>query len=170
VQVATPDLRNEEARFLVAFFRFQVGLLKTQQSKNVNASKQVDMLIRDTADFRGEVIARLRKLVLSADAGIVEEWKWMGTPTYSKNSVICIMNPHKGKVKMTFSHGAALADPDKLFNAGLGGKQWRAIDLFEGDKINERALKALVKEAVAYDARKAKSAATKGKSKPRKSK
>jgi hypothetical protein len=116
------------------------------------------------------VLARIRKLILSADAGIVEEWKWMGTPTFSKNSVLCIVNPHKGKVKVTFSHGAALRDPDKLFNAGLGGKQWRAIDFFERDKINERALKALVKEAAAYDALKAKSSASKAKSKPRKSK
>jgi hypothetical protein len=136
----------------------------------MNASKQIDKLIGDTTDWRGDVLARIRKLVLGADAGIVEEWKWMGTPTFSKNSVICIMNPHKGKVKMTFSHGAALQDPNKLFNAGLEGNQWRAIDLFEGDKINERALKALVKEALAYDALKAKNSASKPKSKPRSSK
>lgn len=136
----------------------------------MNASKQVDKLIRDTGDWRGEVMARIRKVILSADAGIVEEWKWMGTPTFSKNSVICIMNPHKGKVKVTFADGAALKDPDKLFNAGLGGKKWRAIDLFEGDKINERALKALVKEAAAYDASAAKASASKRISKPRKSK
>jgi hypothetical protein len=136
----------------------------------MNASKQVDKLIRDTGDWRGEVLAKIRKVILSSDAGIVEEWKWMGTPTFSKNSVICIMNPHKGKVKVTFADGAALQDPDKLFNAGLGGKKWRAIDVFEGDKINERALKALVKEAAAFDALKAKAAASKRKAKPRKSK
>jgi hypothetical protein len=136
----------------------------------MNASKQVDKLIRDTGDWRGEVLAKIRKVILSADAGIVEEWKWMGTPTFSKNSVICIMNPHKGKVKVTFADGAALLDPDKLFNAGLGGKKWRAIDLFEGDKINERALKALVKEAVALDALTAKVPASKRKSKVRNSK
>lgn len=94
----------------------------------------------------------------------------MGTPTYYKNGLICLMNPHKGKVKLTFDHGAAFKDPDKLFNAGLEGNQRRAIDFFEGDKINERALKTLVKEALAYDALKAKSSATKGKSKPRESK
>jgi hypothetical protein len=110
------------------------------------------------------MIAKLRKVILSADPDIAEEWKWMGTPTYSKNSVLCIMNPHKGKVKITFAHGAALRDPEKLFNAGLGGKQWRAIDIFEGDKISERALKALVKEAAAYDAAKAKGSAKKRKS------
>jgi hypothetical protein len=129
----------------------------------VNASKQIDNLIRDTTDWRGEVLARLREIVLSADSGIVEEWKWMGTPTWSKNSVICIANPHKGKVKLTFSDGAALQDPDKLFNAMLEGNKWRAIDFFEGDKINERALKALIKEAVAYDALKARGSAGKTK-------
>lgn len=87
----------------------------------------------------------------------------MGTPTYYKLGLICVMNPHKGKVKLTFDHGAAFEDPDKLFNAGLEGNQRRAIDFFEGDKINERALKALIKEALAYDALKAKSAATKKK-------
>ena len=142
----------------------------SDMAKNTNASEKVDNLIRETTDWRGAVLAKVRKAILSADAGIVEEWKWMGTPTFSKNSVICIMNPHKGKVKVTFSHGAALRDPDKLFNAGLGGSQWRAIDLFEGDKISERALKALVKEAVTYDASKAKNPTSKAKAKPRKSK
>lgn len=124
----------------------------------MNASKEIDKLIRETKDWRGEILAKIRKIILSADPGIVEEWKWMGTPTYSKKSVICIMNPHKGKVKVTFSDGAALKDPEKVFNAGLGGKKWRAIDVFEGDKINERALKTLIKEAAAYDAAKAKGA------------
>ncbi len=122
----------------------------------MKASEQVDTLIRTTGDWRGAMMAKIRKVILGADATIVEEWKWMGTPTYYKNSVICIMNPHKGKVKITFADGAALADPGKVFNAGLGGKKWRAIDILEGDKLNERALKALVKEAVAYDASKAK--------------
>ena len=94
----------------------------------------------------------------------------MGTPTYSKNSVICIMNPHKGKVKMVFSDGAAIRDPDKVFNAMLEGNKWRAVDFFEGDRINERALKALLKAALAHDALKAKSSASKAKSKPRKPK
>jgi hypothetical protein len=131
----------------------------------MSAAKQVDKLIRETADWRGAMIAKLRKVILSASPDIVEEWKWMGTPTYSKNSVLCIMNPHKGKVKITFAHGAALRDPEKLFNNGFAGRQWRAIDLFEGDKISERALKALVKEAAVYDAAKAKSSASKKKSK-----
>lgn len=133
-----------------------------------SAPKNVDKLIKQTDDWRGDMLAKLRKVILSADARIVEEWKWMGTPTYSKHSVICIMNPHKGKVKVTFANGAALVDPQKLFNAGLEGKKWRAIDLFEGDTINERALKALVKEASVYDAALAKKAASKSKTKKRK--
>jgi hypothetical protein len=130
----------------------------------MDASNKVDRLIRETGDWRSEMMARIRQVILSADKGIVEEWKWMGTPTYYKNSVICIMNPHKGKVKITFADGASLKDPDKLFNAGLGGKKWRAIDILEGDKIDERALKALVKEGVAYDALLAKRSASKRKS------
>ncbi len=143
----------------------------------MKAAQQIDKLIRETADWRGAILARIRKLILGADDGIVEEWKWMGTPTYYKNGLICVMNPHKGKVKLTFDHGAMLADPNKLFNAGLEGIQRRAIDFFEGDKINERALKALLKEALAYDAMKAKKKAARkkkpasiGKAKSRKSK
>lgn len=139
--------------------------MKTQPSKTLSASRQVDNLIRDTADWRGDVLAKIRKLILSVDKEIVEDWKWMGTPTYYKHGVIFVMNPHKGKVKVTFDHGAALADPDKLFNAGLEGNQRRAIDFFEGDRIDERALKALFKEALAYDTLKAKSSAARRKSK-----
>jgi hypothetical protein len=132
----------------------------------MNAPKQVDKLIREIGDWRGEVIGRLRNVILSADPQIAEEWKWMGTPTYSKNSVICIKNPHKGKVKITFANGAALADTHKLFNNGFAGKKWRAIDILEGVTINERNFKALVKEAAAYDdALKSKSAARKTKAK-----
>ena len=133
----------------------------------MNPSQQVDKLIRDTADWRGDVLAKLRKLLLASDTGIVEDWKWMGTPTYYNHGLICVMNPHKGKVKLTFDHGASFKDPKKLFNAGLEGNQRRAIDFFEGDKINENALKALIKEALDYDAHKAKS---KAKPKPRTSK
>jgi hypothetical protein len=116
--------------------------MKTQSGKTLTPSEHVDKMIRETADWRGDVLARLRKVMLGAAAGIVEDWKWMGTPTYYKDGVICVMNPHKGKVKLTFDRGAALADPDKLFNAGLEGNQRRAIDFFEGDKIDERALKS----------------------------
>lgn len=91
----------------------------------------------------------------------------MGTPTYSKNGIIFVMNPHKGKVKVTFDRGAALEDPAKLFNAGLEGNQRRAIDIFEGDKLDERALKALIKEAVAHNTLRVKTSAAKSSSKSR---
>ena len=83
----------------------------------MNASEKIDKMIRNTTDWRGEVLDRIRKLIRSANAAIVEEWKWMGTPVFSKNRLICCMNPHKDKVKLTFSHGAAFADPNRLFNA-----------------------------------------------------
>ena len=93
----------------------------------------------------------MRTIIHEADPEIVEEWKWMGSPVWSHDGMIAVGNAHKDKVKLTFSHGARLPDPDKLFNAGLGGNAWRAIDLFEGDKINERALKNLVRAAVDYN-------------------
>jgi len=131
-------------------------------------SEQIDRLIRDTRDWRGAVLARIRKLILSCDSTVVEEWKFMGTPVWYKHGMICCMNPHKGKVKLTFSNGAALEDPKHLFNAGLEGNQRRAIDFFEDDKVDERALKALMKEALAYDERKANGSARKGNVTPRK--
>jgi hypothetical protein len=87
----------------------------------------------------------------------VEEWKWMGSPVWERDGIIVVGNAHKEKVKLTFPHGASLPDPDKLFNNGLGGKVWRAIDFLEGDKVNERALKNLVRAAIAFNQAKAKS-------------
>lgn len=103
------------------------------------------------ASWRGKMLANLRKIILDADPEIVEEWKWMGSPCWSKGGLICVANAHKDKVKLTFSHGASLPDPDKLFNNGLEGNRWRAIDLYEGDKINERSLKSLIRSAVAHN-------------------
>lgn len=117
----------------------------------MTASDQIDQLIARTDDWRGQALAALRKLILEADPQIVEEWKWMGSPVWSRDGIIAVGNPHKGKVKLTFDHGARLPDPDGLFNAGLEGNQRRAIDLFEGDQIDEPALKALVRAAVAYN-------------------
>jgi hypothetical protein len=91
------------------------------------------------------------RAILAADQEIIEEWKWMGSPVWSRDGMIAVGNAHKDKVKLTFSHGARLPDPDKLFNAGFAGNTWRAIDFFEGDKINQRALKNLVRAAVEYN-------------------
>src|ERR1700736_469824 len=116
-----------------------------------SASASIDQLIAKLTDWRGKTLASVRKSILAADPEIVEEWKWMGSPVWSHDGIIAVGNAHKDKVKLTFSHGAILPDPDKLFNAGLEGNAWRAIDFFEGDKINERALKNLVRAAVDYN-------------------
>jgi hypothetical protein len=116
-----------------------------------SASVLIDQLIGKLTDWRGKTLASLRKSILEADREIVEEWKWMGSPVWSRDGIIAVGNAHKDKVKLTFAHGAMLPDPDKVFNAGLGGNQWRAIDLFEGDKINERAMKNLIRAAILYN-------------------
>ena len=117
----------------------------------MNPSERIDELIAGLADWRGKTLAGIRTSILASDLEIIEEWKWMGSPVWSRDGIIAVGNAHKDKVKLTFSHGASLPDPDKLFNAGLGGSAWRAIDLFEGDKINDRALKNLVRAAVDYN-------------------
>ena len=117
----------------------------------MNASERIDQLIAQLTDWRGKTFASMRKTILEADRDIVEEWKWMGSPVWSHDGMIAVANAHKGKVKLTFAHGAGLPDPDKLFNAGLEGNARRAIDYFEGDKINARALKNLVRAAVEYN-------------------
>jgi hypothetical protein len=128
----------------------------------MNPSEQIDHLIATLTDWRGKTLAAIRKSILEADREIVEEWKWMGSPVWSRDGIIAVGNAHKGKVKLTFSHGARLPDTDKLFNADLKGNTWRAIDFFEGDKINERALKNLVRAAVDYNQVKLKSKAPAG--------
>jgi hypothetical protein len=117
----------------------------------MNPSERIDLLIESLRDWRGKTLASARKTILEADREIIEEWKWMGSPVWSRDGMIAVGNAHKDKVKLTFSNGASLPDPDKLFNAGLGGNKWRAIDLFDGDKINERALKNLVRAAIEYN-------------------
>ena len=131
----------------------------------MNPSEQIDQLIAGIKDWRGKTFAIVRKCILEADPEILEEWKWMGSPVWSRDGIIAVANPHKGKVKVTFDYGARLPDPDKLFNAGLEGNQRRAIDLFEGDKVNERALKALVRAAIAFNQSKAKKKAPKARKK-----
>jgi hypothetical protein len=117
----------------------------------MNPSERIDHLIAELPDWRGKTFAGIRKSILQADREIIEEWKWRGSPVWSRDGMIAVANAHKDKVKLTFSHGASLPDPDQLFNAGLGGNAWRAIDFFEGAKINERALKTLVRAAVDYN-------------------
>jgi hypothetical protein len=128
----------------------------------MNPSERIDKLIAGLTDWRGKTLASVRKIILEADREIIEEWKWMGSPVWSRDGMIAVGNAHKDKVKLTFSHGADLSDPDKLFNAGFGGKVWRAIDLFEGDKISAPALKNLVREAIHYNQSKLKKKAPAG--------
>ena len=114
-------------------------------------SERIDQLIAELTDWRGKTLASIRQIILDTDREIIEEWKWMGSPVWSRVGMIAVGNAHKDKVKLTFSHGASLPDPEKLFNAGLGGSVWRAIDLFEGDKIMSRRLKTLVRAAIVYN-------------------
>jgi hypothetical protein len=117
----------------------------------MNASQRIDQLIEGLTDWRGKTFASLRKSILAADREIIEEWKWMGSPVWSRDGMIAVANAHKDKVKLTFAYGASLPDPDKLFNAGLEGNARRAIDYLEGDRVNERALKNLVRAAIDYN-------------------
>ena len=117
----------------------------------MDASEKIDQLIAGIGDWRGKTLSAVRKAILEADKEIIEEWKWMGSPVWSCAGIIAVGNAHKDKVKLTFDHGARLADPEKLFNAGLEGNQRRAIDFFEGDKVNAPALKNLVCAAIAYN-------------------
>jgi hypothetical protein len=131
-------------------------------------SERIDRMIAELTDWRGKTFASVRKSILAADPDIIEEWKWMGSPVWSRDGMIAVANAHKGKVKLTFAYGASLPDPDKLFNAGLEGNARRAIDFLEGDKFNARALKNLVRAAIDYNQSRSKKkapAATRAKAK-----
>jgi len=119
----------------------------------MNPSERIDQLIAGITDWRGKTFASVRAAILSADPEIIEEWKWMGSPVWSRDGLIAVANAHKGKVKLTFAYGASIPDPDKLFNAGFEGNARRAIDFFEGDEVDKRALKNLVRAAIEYNQR-----------------
>jgi hypothetical protein len=129
--------------------------MMTSKSDPVKAagspSQQIDRRIKELSDWRGEMLARVRILIKQADPEVVEEWKWRGVPVWSHAGIICTGETYKNVVKMTFAKGAALEDPSGLFNASLEGNTRRAIDIHEGDKVNEKALKALVRAAVALN-------------------
>src|SRR5215471_1677320 len=114
-------------------------------------SKLIDARIKELPDWRGDVLARVRQLIKQSVPDVVEEWKWRGVPTWEHEGIICTGETYKDKVKMTFAKGASLADPSGLFNSSLEGGIRRAIDFHEGDKINEKALKALIRGAVALN-------------------
>jgi hypothetical protein len=115
------------------------------------ASQLIDARIKELSDWRGEMLARIRRFIKQADPDVVEEWKWRGVPVWSHAGIICTGETYKNVVKMTFAKGASLEDPAGLFNASLEGNTRRAIDVHEGDKIDEKALKALIRAAVALN-------------------
>lgn len=116
-----------------------------------SASRLIDARIKELGDWRGETLARVRTLIRQADPEVVEEWKWRGVPVWSHGGIICTGETYKRAVKMTFAKGASLDDPSGLFNSSLDGNTRRAIDLHEGDRIDEAALKALIRAAVALN-------------------
>jgi hypothetical protein len=131
-----------------------------------SASALIDQRIQELGDWRGETLAKVRQIVREADPDVVEEWKWRGVPTWSHNGILCTGETYKNVVKMTFAKGAALDDPTGLFNSSLDGNVRRAIDLREGEPVNEKELRALVRAAVALNvAGKSKTRAAKATSK-----
>jgi hypothetical protein len=124
-----------------------------------SASALIDERIKELGDWRGKMLAKVREIIHDADPEIIEEWKWMGTPVWSHGGIVCTGETYKKIVKMTFAKGAALKDPSRLFNSSLDGNVRRAIDIHEGDKVDEAALKDLLRAAVALN--------LKGKSQPK---
>ena len=124
---------------------------KSDASPSQPASELISQRIADLGGWRGETLGRMRKLIQDADPEVVEEWKWMGTPVWSHDGIVCTGESYKDKVKLTFAKGASLEDPARLFNASLDGNMRRAIDIHEGEKVDESAFKALVREAIALN-------------------
>ena len=128
----------------------------TAPPASTSASALIDGRIKELGDWRGDMLGRLRSLIREADPDVVEEWKWRGVPVWSHDGLICTGETYKSVVKMTFAKGAALKDPSRLFNSSLEGNVRRAIDVRDGEEIDEQALKALIRAAVALNRSKAK--------------
>jgi len=131
---------------------------KSVASRGQSAAKLISKRIAELGDWRGKTLSRMRKLIQEADPDVVEEWKWMGTPVWSHDGIICTGESYKTVVKLTFAKGASLSDPSRLFNSSLDGKVRRAIDIHEGEEVDASAFKALVRQAIALN--------SSGKSKP----
>src|SRR5437868_5232601 len=125
---------------------------KKSSTKEDSPSRLIDARINELGDWRGETLARVRGLIKQADPDVVEEWKWRGVPVWSHDGILCTGETYRNVVKMTFAKGASLKDPKRLFNSSLEGNTRRAIDLHEGDEIDERAFKALIRAAAALNA------------------
>ncbi|EJM55122.1 DUF1801 domain-containing protein [Pseudomonas sp. GM48] len=126
--------------------------MKTDKVETNEASALIDERIRELADWRGETLARIRQIIQQADPEVIEEWKWRGVPVWSHAGILCTGETYKQVVKITFAKGASLDDPSKLFNASLEGNTRRAVDIHEGEQINETALKALIQAAIELNA------------------
>jgi hypothetical protein len=124
---------------------------KSASSDGPSASQQIDQRIAELGDWRGKTLARMRKLIKEADPEVVETWKWMGTPIWEHDGILCTGESYKSIVKLTFAKGASLKDPGRLFNSSLEGNTRRAIDIHEGEVVDARAFKALVRAAVALN-------------------
>jgi len=127
-------------------------MAKSGTENETSPSRLIDERIKELGDWRGKMLSQIRKLIKQADPEVVEEWKWRGVPTWYHDGIICTGETYKNAVKMTFAKGAALEDPSGLFNSSLEGNVRRAIDFHEGDKIDEEALKALIRAAVTLNA------------------
>jgi hypothetical protein len=126
-------------------------MTKSDASPGQSASELITKRIAELGDWRGETLGRMRQLIQAAEPDVVEEWKWMGTPVWSQGGIICTGESYKDKVKLTFAKGASLKDPARLFNASLDGNARRAIDIHEGEAVDESAFQALIREAVALN-------------------
>src|SRR5689334_19078096 len=127
---------------------------KAGASQSQSASELISKRIAELGDWRGETLKRMRKLIHEADPAVVEEWKWMGTPIWSHDGILCTGESYKDKIKLTFAKGASLKDPKRLFNSSLDGNVRRAIDIFEGKPVDEAAFKKLILDAVALNSAK----------------
>jgi hypothetical protein len=127
------------------------NMKKSGSSQGRSASELISKRIAELGDWRGKALGRMRKLIKEADPDVVEEWKWMGTPVWSHDGIICTGETHKSAVKLTFARGASLKDPARLFNSSLDGNVRRAIDIHEGEEVDDSAFKSLVRRAVALN-------------------
>jgi hypothetical protein len=149
-------LRANDGRYRIYNEESDINMKKSKsalkaETSGVPPSKLIDAKIKSLPDWRGEMLARLRKIITQADPDVVEEWKWGDVPVWSHDGIICTGETYKSAVKLTFAKGASVADPSRLFNSSLEGNTRRAIDFHEGDKIDEKALKALIRAAAALN-------------------
>jgi hypothetical protein len=151
IQKSVFELSAETLNAVLDYFRRTTLMTTKDTNAGQSASELISGRIAELGDWRGKTLARMRKLIKEADPDVVEEWKWMGTPIWSHDGIICTGESYKQIVKLTFAKGASLKDPKRLFNSSLEGNVRRAIDIHEGEEVDATAFKALVREAVALN-------------------